>query len=219
MKKVVIALDGPSGSGKSTIAKALSAKLNILYLDTGAMYRATALKALNLGIDTLDAEKVDTFINDVNIEIKYIDGAQHTFLDREDVSQKIREPHMSMAASNISSLKNVRIKMVDMQRKIAGGMSCILDGRDIGSYVLPDADYKFYVTATSKVRAKRRYDELTAKGFEVDFDTLLKEIEQRDYNDMNREFSPLVKADDAIYLDTSDMTIEEVINAVLEYVK
>ncbi len=219
MKKVVIALDGPSGSGKSTIAKALSAKLNILYLDTGAMYRATALKALNLGIDTLDAEKVDTFINDVNIEIKYIDGAQHTFLDGEDVSQKIREPHMSMAASNISSLKNVRIKMVDMQRKIAGGMSCILDGRDIGSYVLPDADYKFYVTATSKVRAKRRYDELTAKGFEVDFDTLLKEIEQRDYNDMNREFSPLVKADDAIYLDTSDMTIEEVINAVLEYVK
>ena len=219
MKKTVIALDGPSGSGKSTIAKALSAKLNILYLDTGAMYRATALKALNLGIDTLDAEKVDTFINDVDIEIKYIDGAQHTFLDGEDVSQKIREPHMSMAASNISSLKNVRIKMVDMQRKIAGGMSCILDGRDIGSYVLPDADFKFYVTATSKVRAKRRYDELTAKGFEVDFDNLLKEIEQRDYNDMNREFSPLVQAKDAIYLDTSDMSIDEVINAVLGYVK
>ena len=219
MEKIVIALDGPSGSGKSTIAKALSAKLNVLYLDTGAMYRATALKALNLGIDTLDAEMVDTFINDVDIEIKYIDGAQHTFLDGEDVSLKIREPHMSMAASNISSLKNVRIKMVDMQRKIAGGMSCILDGRDIGSYVLPNADYKFYVTATSKVRAKRRYDELTAKGFDIDFDTLLKEIEQRDYNDMNREFSPLVQAKDAIYLDTSDMTIDEVICAVLGYIK
>ena len=214
-----IAIDGPAGAGKSTIAKALSKKLNILYLDTGAMYRATALKALNLGIDTLDEDGVKTFLSDINLEIKYIDGAQHTFLDGEDVSLKIREPHMSMAASNISRLKSVRLKMVEMQRKIAGDMSCVLDGRDIGSYVLPNADYKFYVTASSKVRATRRYKELVEKGFEVDFDELLKDIEQRDYNDMNRDFAPLVQAKDAIYLDTSDMSIEEVVNAVTGYIK
>lgn len=219
MEKIVIALDGPSGSGKSTIAKALSKKLDILYLDTGAMYRATALKALNLGIDTFDEEGVKTFIDNIDIEIKYIDATQHTYLDGEDVSLKIREPHMSMAASNISSLKSVRIKMVEMQRKIAGNMSCVLDGRDIGSYVLPNAKNKFYITASAKVRAERRFKELKEKGFDVDFDQLLAEIEQRDYNDQNREFSPLKRADDAIYLDTSNMTIDEVITAVLKEVK
>ena len=219
MNKIVIALDGPSGSGKSTIAKILSNRLNILYLDTGAMYRATALKAIKMNIDTFDEKGVETFINDINLEIKYIDGTQHTFLDGEDVSQKIREPHVSMAASNISSLKNVRLKMVDMQRKIAGNMSCVLDGRDIGSYVLPNADFKFYISATSKVRATRRQLELKAKGFDVDFDELLKEIEQRDYNDINRDFAPLKQADDAIYVDTSDMTIDEVINTVMEYIE
>ncbi len=219
MKKTVIALDGPSGSGKSTIAKELSKKLNILYLDTGAMYRATALKALNLGIDTLDEDGVKTFLDGINLEIKYIDGAQHTYLDGEDVSLKIREPHMSMAASNISRLKSVRLKMVEMQRKIAGDMSCVLDGRDIGSCVLPNADYKFYITASSKVRATRRYKELAEKGFEVNFDEILKDIEQRDYNDMHRDFAPLVQAKDAIYLDTSDLTVEEVISAVTEKIK
>lgn len=219
MDKLVIALDGPSGSGKSTIAKMLSNKLDILYLDTGAMYRATALKALKMGIDTLDEEGVKTFINDINLEIKYVDGAQRTFLDGEDVSSKIREPHVSMAASNISSLKTVRLKMVDMQRKIAGDMSCVLDGRDIGSHVLPNAKYKFYITASSKVRATRRYKELTEKGFDVDFDKLLEEIEQRDYNDSHREFAPLTCAKDAFYLDTSDLSIDEVINTVLKEIE
>jgi len=161
MDKIIrIALDGPSGSGKSTIAKRLSNQLNILYLDTGAMYRATALKALSLNIDTFDEEGVKTFINDIDLQIKYIDGTQHTFLDGQDVSEKIREPHVSMAASNISSLKTVRLKMVDMQRKIASEMSCVLDGRDIGSYVLPNADFKFYITASSEVRADRRFKNL-----------------------------------------------------------
>lgn len=219
MKKLVIALDGPSGSGKSTIAKILSDKYDILYLDTGAMYRATALKALKLGIDTFDEKGVATFINDIDLEIKYIDKTQHTFLDGEDVSKKIREPHVSMAASNISSLKCVREKMVDMQRKIAGNTPCVLDGRDIGSFVLPNAPYKFYITATSKVRATRRAKELTEKGFDVDFDKLLAEIEQRDYNDKNREFSPLVQAKDAIRIDTSDMSIEQVIETVDSYIK
>lgn len=220
MEKIItIALDGPSGSGKSTIAKKLSNKLNILYLDTGAMYRATAVKALKLGIDTFDAEGVDTFINDIDLEIKYVDGAQRTYLDGEDVSERIREPEVSMAASNISSLKNVRLKMVDMQRKIAKGTSCILDGRDIGSYVLPDAEFKFYITASVDVRADRRYKELRLKGHEVDFEALKAEIEQRDYNDKNRDFAPLRKADDAIEIDTSFMSIEQVINKVLSYIE
>jgi cytidylate kinase len=190
MKKFSIALDGPSGSGKSTIAKFLSKKLNILYLDTGAMYRATALKTLSLGIDTFDEKGVSTFIDDIDLDIKYVDGTQRTFLDGEDVSEKIREPHVSMAASNVSSLKCVRLKMVDMQRKIASSMSCVLDGRDIGSYVLPNAEYKFYITASVDVRATRRYKELIEKGHEVDFEKLKAEIEQRDYNDRNRDFAP-----------------------------
>ncbi len=216
MDKILnIALDGPSGSGKSTVAKAISKKLNILYLDTGAMYRATGLKANKLGIDTFDEEGVKTFIDNIDLQIKYIDGTQHTFLDGEDVSEKIREPQVSMWASNISSLKCVRIKMVDMQRQIAGQMSCVLDGRDIGSYVLPDAKFKFYITASTEVRTKRRFEELKAKGFDVDFDNLFKEIEQRDYNDSHREFSPLKQAEDALVVDTSDMTVEEVLEKVL----
>ncbi|MBR2614127.1 MAG: (d)CMP kinase [Clostridia bacterium] len=214
-----IALDGPSGSGKSTVAKALSSELNILYLDTGAMYRATALKTLELNIDTFDEEGVKTFIDDINLEIKYVDGAQRTFLDGIDVSEKIREPHVSMAASNVSSLRCVRLKMVDMQRKIADNMSCVLDGRDIGSYVLPNAKFKFYVTASSEVRALRRYKELVAKGHQVDLKELQKEIDQRDYNDKNRDFAPLKQAEDAIYLDTSDMSIDEVVSFILGKVK
>jgi len=220
MEKIFkIALDGPSGSGKSTIAKKLSSKLNILYLDTGAMYRATALKSIALGIDTFDENGVSTFIDDIDLQIKYLDGTQHTFLDGEDVSEKIREPHVSMAASNISSLKCVRLKMVDMQRKIASQMSCVLDGRDIGSFVLPDAEYKFYITASSKVRADRRYKELVLKGHKVDFDELLAEIEQRDYNDKHRDFAPLTKADDAVEIDTSFMSVDQVINKVLSIIE
>lgn len=219
MERIIrIALDGPSGSGKSTVAKRLSTELNILYLDTGAMYRATALKALSLGIDTFDIGGVSSFVNELDLEIRYIDGTQHTFLDGEDVSEKIREPHVSMAASNISSLKCVRLKMVEMQRKIAASMSCVLDGRDIGSFVIPDADYKFYITASVDVRTERRFSELVAKGHEVDKELLKKEIEQRDFNDKNRDFAPLVKADDAILIDTSDMTVDEVVAKVLSYI-
>lgn len=216
--KFSIALDGPSGSGKSTLAKFLSQKLNVLYLDTGAMYRACAVKAIKMGIDTFDEKGVSSFINDIDLQIKYVDGAQRTYLDGEDVSEKIREPHVSMAASNVSSLKCVRLKMVDMQRKIASSMSCVLDGRDIGSYVLPDAKFKFYVTASAKIRTERRKKELEEKGFKVDFDELLKEIEQRDYNDKHRDFAPLVQAKDAVLIDTSDMTVDEVIKTILSYI-
>ena len=220
MEKIIrIALDGPSGSGKSTIAKKLSNKMNILYLDTGAMYRATALKALSLNIDTFDEVGVKTFIDDINLEIKYIDGSQHTYLDGEDVSERIREPHVSMAASNISSLKCVRLKMVEMQRQIAQKMSCVLDGRDIGSYVLPNADFKFYITASVDVRADRRFKELMLKGHKVDYEQLKQEIEQRDYNDKTRDFAPLTKASDAIEIDTSYMTVEQVISKVISYIE
>lgn len=217
-KTLKIALDGPSGSGKSTVAKRLSEKLDILYLDTGAMYRATALKALKLNFDTFDEKGVSSFINDLNLEIKYENGSQQTYLDGENVSDKIREPQVSMAASNISSLKCVRLKMVEMQRKIASSTSCVLDGRDIGSYVLPDADYKFYITASVDVRARRRFKELTEKGFDVDFEKLKKEIEERDYNDSHRDFAPLVKAKDAIFIDTSDMDVDGVTNAVMSHI-
>lgn len=219
MKIINIALDGPSGSGKSTLAKGLSEKLNILYLDTGAMYRAAACKALSLDIDTLDEKGVASFIDGIDLEIRYIDGAQHTFLDKKDVSLRIREPEVSMAASNISSLKCVRLKMVEMQRAIAKSMSCILDGRDIGSFVLPDAKYKFYITAAPEVRTARRKAELESRGFKVNFDELLKEIEQRDYNDKHRDFAPLVQAEDAVYIDTSDMSAQEVLERILSYIK
>lgn len=218
-KTYKIALDGPSGSGKSTIAKILSNKLDILYLDTGAMYRACALKALKNNIDTFDEKKVLSFINDIDLEIKYVDGTQKTFLDKEDVSEKIREPQVSMAASNISSLKCVRLKMVEMQRKIANQMSCVLDGRDIGSYVLPDADFKFFITASVEVRADRRFKELALKGHKVDFNELKKEIEQRDYNDSHRDFAPLIEPVDAIKIDTSFMTVDQVINKILGIIK
>lgn len=218
-KKITIALDGPSGSGKSTVAKRISQELDILYLDTGAMYRAVALEALKRGVDTFDESGISEFIDNIDLEIKYMDGTQHTFLDGEDVSEKIREPQVSMAASNVSSLKCVRLKMVDMQRKIATNSSCVLDGRDIGSFVLPNADYKFFVTASVDVRADRRYKELSLKGHKVDFDELKAEIEQRDYNDRNRDFAPLVQAEDAVLIDTSFMTVSQVVGKILSYIK
>lgn len=206
-----IALDGPAGSGKSTIAKTLAKDYNILYLDTGAMYRACGLKALRLGIDLKDTEAVEKMLPILDVRVEYREGKQHTLLDGEDVSEAIRENQVSMAASDISAHRAVRIKMVEMQREIASKMSCVIDGRDIGSAVLPDAKYKFFITADSKVRAMRRYKELAARGETVDFQSLHSEIQLRDKQDSEREFSPLVQADDAVVVDTSEMTIEEVV--------
>ena len=214
-----IALDGPSGSGKSTVAKIISKKLDILYLDTGAMYRACALEALMRGVDCLDEKSVAAFIDDIDLKIVYENGAQKTILRGEDVSTKIRMNEVSMKASDISSLPCVRRKMVEMQRAVAKGTDCVLDGRDIGTYVLPDAKYKFFVTAKPEVRAKRRYDELTAKGQKVEFDSLLEEINRRDYNDSHREFAPLKQADDAVLLDTSDMTVDQVVDFILSEIE
>ena len=209
-----IALDGPAGSGKSTIAKILARDYNILYLDTGAMYRACGLKALRLGVDPKDGVAVEKMLPTLDVKVEYKDGAQRTILDGEDVSLSIRENAVSMAASSISAHPAVRMKMVELQREIAKGISCVLDGRDIGSTVLPDAKFKFFITADSKVRAMRRFKELQARGENVDFDTLHAEIVARDKQDSEREFSPLVCAKDAIVIDTSDMDIEQVITAV-----
>ena len=214
-----IALDGPSGSGKSTVAKALSKKLNILYLDTGAMYRACGLKAHRLGVDCKDVSQVEKIIDDVNITVGYKDGAQITYLDGEDVSKEIRENVISMKASDISAHKCVREKLVNLQREIAKKTDCILDGRDIGTNVLPDCKHKFYVTASLEERTERRYKELIERGQTVDKDKLKEEIAERDYNDSHREFAPLRQAEDAKFIDTSKMTIDEVIETIFNYVK
>jgi cytidylate kinase len=175
------------------------------------MYRACGLKALRSGVDPKDEVAVGEMLKTLDVKVEYRDGVQHTILDGEDVSTAIRENPVSMAASHISAHPAVREKLVEMQREIAKQMSCVLDGRDIGSVVLPFAKFKFFVTARSEVRAKRRYDELVARGQTVDFDALHAEIIQRDKQDSERKFAPLKKADDAIELDTSEMTIEEVL--------
>lgn len=209
-----IALDGPAGSGKSTVAKILAKDYNILHLDTGAMYRACALKAIQLGVNPKDVHEIENILPLLNVKVEYKDGQQHTLLDGKDVSKEIRENTVSMAASDISAHKAVREKMVEMQRDIAKSMSCVLDGRDIGSTVLPNAKFKFFVTADSKVRAERRYKELLERGEKVDFETLHQEIIARDKQDKERIFSPLVCAEDAIVIDTSDMGINDVVSAV-----
>lgn len=213
-EKLNIALDGPAGSGKSTVAKILAKDYNILYLDTGAMYRACALKALRSGIDPKDVVAVEKMLVELDLKVEYKEGKQHTILDGEDVSSAIRENAVSMAASNISAHHVVRVKMVEMQREIAKSMSCVLDGRDIGSAVLPDAKYKFFITADSKVRATRRFKELAERGETVDFEKLHAEIVARDKQDSEREFSPLVCAEDAIVIDTSKLDIDGVVAAI-----
>ncbi len=209
-----IALDGPAGSGKSTVAKILAKDYNILYLDTGAMYRACALKALRSGVDPKNAAQVEELLKTLDVKVEYREGKQHTLLDGEDVSSAIRENAVSMAASTISAHPAVRVKMVEMQREIARQMSCVLDGRDIGSTVLPDAKYKFFITADSKVRALRRHKELVARGEQVDFEQLHQEIVARDKQDSEREFSPLVCAKDAVVIDTSELDVDGVVGAI-----
>lgn len=213
-----IAIDGPSGSGKSTVAKILSKKLDILYLDTGAMYRACGLKAKLLGLDCSSEEQVATFIDDIDLKVEYENGEQQVYLDGENVSKKIRKNEVSMLASTISTLPIVRKKMVEMQREVAKRQSCILDGRDICMYVLPDAKYKFYVTATPSVRATRRHKELMQNGQEVDYETIFQEINARDRQDTNRKAAPLSIAPDAEVIDTSFMTIEQVADYIIKRV-
>ena len=214
-----IAIDGPSGAGKSTIAKEIAKRLNIIYLDTGAMYRAIGLKAVRLGIDTEDVQGVTGILDSTQIEIKYEDGVQIIYLDGEDVSTAIREHHISKAASNVSKIPAVRLKLVAMQREIAAKNNVVLDGRDITSYVLKDANNKFYLTATPEERAKRRDKELIEKGQNVDYETILADINDRDYNDTHRDFAPLTCTEDSVFIDSTELTVEQAIEKILSYIK
>ena len=214
MKRVQVAIDGPSGAGKSTIAKELSKKLGFVYIDTGAMYRAVGLYVVNKGISIHDEAGVVAVLDEIDIDIYYKDELQHINLCGQDVTHLIRTPEISMAASKVSSYMKVREKLVDMQRKLGEKYSVIMDGRDIGTYVLPNANVKIFLTADVKVRAKRRFDELIEKGQDVTYEYVLSDMEKRDYDDSHREHSPLKKADDAIELDTADLTLEESIAAV-----
>ena len=211
-----IAIDGPSGAGKSTIAKSIAKKYNITYLDTGAMYRVVGLKVFLTKADMYDEKQLDDILKNLDMEIKYIDGEQHVFLEKKDVSKEIREHHVSKLASDVSAIPSCRLKLVDLQRKIAKKTNCVLDGRDIGTYVLPDANIKIFLTASPETRAERRYKELLEKGQKVDKQTVLDDINQRDKNDMTRAFAPLKKAADAIEIDSSYMSIEEVLNKIDE---
>lgn len=214
-----IALDGPAGSGKSTVSKLVAKELDILSLDTGAMYRAVALKCINSGIDYAEKNQVDHIINNIDLRVEYKDGRQVTLLDGEDVSEKIRTAQVSMLASYVSAYPSVRAKMVDLQRKIASRVSCILDGRDIGTNVLPDCPFKFFLTATPEIRAMRRYAEDKLKGTAQSYEQTLKELNERDKQDKNRAVAPLKCAKDAIVIDTSEMTAEEVARNICEKIQ
>lgn len=212
-----IAIDGPSGAGKSTIAKKAAAKLGYIYIDTGAMYRTVGLYLNRLGINIkAEKEKVINSLSGINIDIKYENGEQHIFLNGEDVSSLIRTPEISMAASDSGTVLEIREKMTHLQRNLAKNNNCIMDGRDIGTFVLPDADVKIFLTADVRVRAERRYRELTEKGEEVKFEDILSGMVLRDKNDSTREFMPLKKADDAILIDTSDLSLDESVDAVIK---
>lgn len=219
LSKINIAIDGPAGSGKSTIAKAIAKEFNILHLDTGAMYRACGLKVLDAGVDIENETAVYDLLLGVKIDVEFENGEQRTLLDGVDVSEDIRKPPVSMASSTVSKYKSVRYHLTEKQREIARRKSCVLDGRDIGTFVLPDADFKFFLTATPRVRAQRRFNELTAKGYEVNFDAILQEIVRRDEQDSTRDIAPLKKADDAIEIDTSEMSVEEVFNKIKSIIR
>lgn len=210
-----IAIDGPAGAGKSTIAKAVAARKNYIYVDTGAMYRAMALFILRKGIDPDDAEGISDTCGDADISIEYRDGAQVVLLGGENVNDKIRTPKVSDMASRTSVNGDVRRKLVELQQKLAREQNVVMDGRDIGTVVLPDAQVKIYLTASVDVRADRRYKELIEKGEEADLDEIRDQIRERDERDMNRDISPLRQADDAVLVDTSDLTIDEVADKIL----
>lgn len=215
-----IAIDGPAGAGKSSIAKALSKRLGYIYIDTGAMYRAVALFFVENNISDGADSRIESLLEKLEISIKYEDGAQKVILNGEDVTDKLRLEEIGKLASKFSAIGSVREKLVALQRKLAQKENVVMDGRDIGTVVLPNADLKIYLSASSKVRAKRRYLELLEKGHtDLDINDIEDEIIKRDEADMNREISPLKQADDAYYLDSSDMTLEEVVSKILSMVK
>lgn len=210
-----IAIDGPAGAGKSTIAKTIAKKLEFIYVDTGAMYRAMALYFIRNGIDEKDEEQINEACKHISVKIAYEDGMQQVILNGENVTGYIRTEEVGNMASKTSAYKMVRATLLDLQRNLAKTANILMDGRDIGTNVLPNADLKIYLTASSKVRAKRRYDELEAKGEAADLNKIEEDIITRDRQDMEREIAPLKQAKDAVLVDSSEMTIEQVVEAVV----
>lgn len=220
MTHINIAIDGPAGAGKSTVAKAVSRELGIIYLDTGAMYRTVALKAILSGIDTKDEARLAELVRNIDIRIEYEKSDQRIYLDGKDVTDSIRTADVSIGASNVAVIPAVRLKMVELQREIAAQNDVVMDGRDIGTYVLPNASYKFFLTASLEERARRRYDEMIGKGMSnVTIDDVQKDIAYRDNNDSKRAFAPLSKAQDALEIDTTNLNPNEVIDAILSCIK
>lgn len=211
-----VAIDGPAGAGKSTIAKLCAKKMNLVYVDTGAMYRAVALYLLESGIDVNDPSEVADKCTGADVDIKYEDGIQNVYLNGINVTGRLREEAVGNTASVTSAVPEVRKQIFALQRGLADRGGVIMDGRDIGTVVMPDADVKIYLTASSEVRARRRVLELEAKGEKPDFEEVKKDIEERDYRDMHREISPLKQAEDAVLIDTSDMSIEEVTDRICD---
>ena len=212
---VNIAIDGPAGAGKSTLARKAAEKLGYIYVDTGALYRTVGLYSIRKGYDTKDAEKVISTLGDIDIRLGFTDEGQRVYLNGEDVSDAIRTPEASMGASNVSAIPKVREFLFDLQKEIAKNNDCLMDGRDIGTVVHPDAQVKIFLTASPETRAKRRYDELVLKGSDVTFQEVLDDLIKRDYQDTHREIAPLKAADDAEILDTSPLTFDESLEAIL----
>ncbi|PKK96016.1 MAG: cytidylate kinase [Tenericutes bacterium HGW-Tenericutes-4] len=217
---ILVAIDGPAGAGKTTVAKKISQELDILYLNTGAMYRAAGLHAYKNHIDPLNEKDVLTFLSSLEVDVKYENGEQHTLLNGQDVTKLLSDPIISEYASKISSLVSVREKMVHLQQQLSKKQSLIIDGRDIGTVVLPNATNKFFLDAKVEERAKRRHFEYLKNGENnISYEQILTDMKERDYRDTTREHSPLKKADDAVYIDSTNMTIDQVVNFILSYFK
>lgn len=218
MPTINVAIDGPAGAGKSSISKAVAEKKGYIYIDTGAMYRAAALYAIEKSIP-ITADALKNHLDKIDINIENIDGEQHIFLCGRDVSARIREADISIGASDIAVIPDVRIKLVEMQRELAKGKNVIMDGRDIGTYVLPNANVKIFLTASVEERAKRRVAQMKEKGLEADIESVKQDIIYRDKNDSSRSFAPLKQADDAVLLDTTELDFEQVVGEVLDLIK
>ncbi len=210
-----IAIDGPSGSGKSTLAKAVAHELGIIYVDTGALYRTVGYHVYRNGKDPHNAEQVESLLSNINIELKYENGAQKVILNGEDLGDKIRMPEMSMYASAVSSIPAVRAFLLEMQKSLARENSVVMDGRDIGTVIIPDADIKIFLTASDEKRAMRRTRELLGKGVDAKYEDVLADMIERDRQDKNRDIAPAIPADDAIFFDNSDMTVEESLKEIV----
>lgn len=220
MKVINVAIDGPAGAGKSTISRKAASELGYIYIDTGALYRTVGLNALRLGADIQnDDEVVATLTDELKVELRFVDGEQRMFLCGEDVSSDIRTPEASMAASRVSAVPKVREYLFDLQKELAKNNNCIMDGRDIGTVVLPDADVKIFLTASPEARAERRHKELCEKGMDVKYEDVLADMVKRDYDDSHRAIAPLKQADDAFLCDTSELTLEQSIELVINTIK